>query len=331
MDSITEHALFFGLYLQDEWKILPKVTVNYGARFDLFSASFDNENQLSPRVNVIYQPTEATTLHAGYSRYFTPPPLENVPSASVQKFDNTSNASATYQNDPIKAERANYFDAGINQRLAKGLQVGVDGYYKNARNQLDDGLFGQTLILSAFNYAQGEIYGAEFTTTYAVGGFSTYANVAYSVAKGKDWVSAQFLFDPADAAYVRDQWIALDHDQRVTGSFGASYLWKHAGGSSRFYVDALYGSGLRTDATATDGSNIPNGGTVPAYYTIGIGFEEALRSTGRTGSKRDWMSSTSPTTSMSCAMAAVSGSMPPSTACAWACLARSAISSNVPP
>ncbi len=62
----TIHGLFLGAYVQDEWKILPKVTINYGARFDLFYASFDKENQPSPRVNNIYQPFESTTLHAGY-------------------------------------------------------------------------------------------------------------------------------------------------------------------------------------------------------------------------------------------------------------------------
>jgi outer membrane receptor protein involved in Fe transport len=284
LQNDVEHALFVGLYLQDEWKILPKVTLNYGARFDLYYASFDKENQPSPRVNLIYQPTDATTLHAGYARYFTPPPLENVSGGNVAAFNGTANESKAGPNAPddvVKAERANYFDMGISQKLAPGLQVGVDGYYKNSVNQLDDGLFGQTLILSAFNYAEGEIYGAEFTASYTTGGFSTYANLAYSDARGKEWSSAQFLFDPTDAAYVRNNWIALDHDQRVTGSFGASYLWKHDGGSSRLYVDALYGSGLRTDATAADGSNIPNGGTVPAYYTVGMGFEEVFKIAGK--------------------------------------------------
>src|SRR6266404_1133214 len=208
VDNTVSHALFVGLYLQDEWKLLPKVTLNYGARFDLYSGSADHENQPSPRVNLIYQPTDATALHAGYARYFTPPPLENVNSSTIQKFDNTSNASATDQNDPVKAERANYFDAGISQKLAPGLQVGVDGYYKTAKNQLDDGLFGQTLILSAFNYRKGEVYGVEFTSSYTAGGLSAYANVAYSRARGQEWVSAQFLFDPADIAYVKNHWIA---------------------------------------------------------------------------------------------------------------------------
>jgi len=280
LDNVQAHALFVGVYLQDEWKILPRVTLNYGARFDLYYASFDKENQPSPRVNLIYQPTDATTLHAGYARYFTPPPLENVPSETVNLFRDTSNESAPgVPDDAVKAERANYFDAGISQKLAPGLQVGVDGYYKNAVNQLDDGLFGQTLILSSFNYAEGRIYGVEFTGTYAKGGFSTYANVAYSVAQGQDWNSAQFLFDPGDLAYVRNHWIYLDHDQRVTGSFGASYLFHETQAcSGRVYVDALYGSGLRQDGGGFEPDNpaapIPNGATVPAYYSVSLGAEQ---------------------------------------------------------
>ena len=76
--------------------------------------------------------------------------------------------------------------------------MGLDGYYKTAQNQLDDGLFGQTLILSAFNYEKGRVYGLELTASYETNGFATYANAAYSVARGENWDSAQFLFDPAD-------------------------------------------------------------------------------------------------------------------------------------
>lgn len=283
------HALFFGVYLQDEWKVLPKVTLNYGARFDLYAASFDHENQPSPRVNLIYQPSDSTTLHGGYARYFTPPPLENVPASSVQQFANTSNASQNPLDDPIKAERADYFDLGVSQKLAPGLQVGLDGYYKTARNQLDDGLFGQSLILSAFNYEKGLIYGAEFTATYTHEGFSAFANVAYSVAQGEDWDSAEFLFAQNDFNYVKNHWIYLDHDQRVTGSFGAAYSWKERFGRSRVFVDALYGSGLRQNggglepsppATAA-GIPIPNGSSVPAYYTVSLGAEQLFNLGGK--------------------------------------------------
>jgi outer membrane receptor for ferrienterochelin and colicin len=278
VDNHKLFGAFSGLYLQDEWKIWPMLTLNYGARFDLFNSSFDNEHQLSPRINFILQPTKTTTLHAGYARYFTPPPVENVSANSVALFDPTSNAAFSDQDDPVKAERSDYFDAGISQKLAPGWQVGVDGYYKEAKNQLDDGLFGQTLILSAFNYAKGKVYGVEFTTSYTAGGFSTYANVALGAAYGKKFNSSQFLFDPDRLAYSQSHWIHLDHEQKTTGSFGASYLWKESHGSStRVYADALYGTGLRTDSTAPDGSTIPNGATVPAYYTINVGAEQSFK------------------------------------------------------
>jgi outer membrane receptor protein involved in Fe transport len=272
-----QHAFFLGSYLQDEWKLTPKLTLNYGARLDAYSSSFDHESQLSPRANFIYQATESTGLHAGYARYFTPPPLENVSATTIALFTGTSNASEVTQDDPVKAERSDYFDAGITQKLAPGLQVGVDGYYKTAREQLDDGLFGQSLILSAFNYRQGRVYGVEFSCSYAVGGFSTYANLARSSAQGRDWNSAQFLFDPADLAYVKSHWINLDHDQKLSGSFGAAYTWKGAHGSTQLYVDAIYGSGLRNDATDSLGNTIPNGGTVPAYYSLSTGVEKKFK------------------------------------------------------
>jgi len=122
----TPGATFAGVYLEDEWKILPKVIVNYGARFDEYSTSFDNEDQLSPRVNLIYQPTDLTTLHAGYSRYFTPPPLETVPAGDITAFNGTTGQSGVTNGiTSVKAERANYYDIGISQKLATGLQVGL--------------------------------------------------------------------------------------------------------------------------------------------------------------------------------------------------------------
>jgi outer membrane receptor protein involved in Fe transport len=277
-DNNPLYGLFTGVYLQDEWKLFPQLTLNYGARFDVFSSSFDNENQLSPRVNLIYKPTRSTTLHAGYARYFTPPPVEDVSGGTLAKFDGTSGASATDLDDPVRAERANYYDAGITQTILPGWNMGLDGYYKTAQNQLDDGLFGQTLILSAFNYEKGRIYGLEFSTSYEHDGFLAYANAAYSVAQGEDWNSSQFLFDPNDAAYVQNHWIYLDHDQTYSATAGVSYRFKaEYDVPTMTYMDLVTGSGLRQDATAADGSNIPNGGSVPDYYELNIGVEQTFK------------------------------------------------------
>jgi outer membrane receptor protein involved in Fe transport len=280
-DNYPLYGVFVGTYAQDEWKIGSQLTLNVGARFDVFSSSFDAENQLSPRANLVYQPFDGTTLHAGYSRYFTPPPVEDVSSSTLGLFKGTSGASAVTQDSAVRAERANYYDVGISQKLAPGWQAGLDGYYKTAQQQLDDGLFGQTLILSAFNYEKGRVYGLEFTTSYQTNGFSAYFNAAYSVAQGENWDSSQFLFDPGDLAYVRNHWIHLDHDQTYSATTGVSYRFKesdHAGLLT--YLDLVAGSGLRATGT-TAAYNIPNGETVPDYYEINIGAEQTLKLAGR--------------------------------------------------
>ncbi len=65
------------MYVQDEWRILPKLTLNAGLRFDAVQ-EFTQESQVSPRINLVWKPTDTTTLTVGYARYFVPPPFELV-------------------------------------------------------------------------------------------------------------------------------------------------------------------------------------------------------------------------------------------------------------
>ena len=185
----------YGLYLQDEWKVTDKLTLNYGGRFDQ-SYQYLNEYQFSPRVNAVYEVDQATKVHAGYARYFTPPPLELAQNINPAIFDNTTNAAEIDQNSPTKAERSNYYDLGVTHNFSPELQVGWDNYYKTAIDQLDDGQFGAAPIITPFNYSKGQVGGSELTINYKKGGFSGYANTAYSHAVGKNWASSQFQFVP---------------------------------------------------------------------------------------------------------------------------------------
>ncbi len=68
MDDTRNNALEAGVYLQDEWKLTPTLTLNYGARFDEFAANFDNEAQLSPRVNLVWKVDDSTTTATSATR-----------------------------------------------------------------------------------------------------------------------------------------------------------------------------------------------------------------------------------------------------------------------
>jgi outer membrane receptor for ferrienterochelin and colicins len=274
LDSGAKTAKTYSVYLQDEWKLLGNLTLNYGLRFDQFDG-YRSENQVSPRVNLVWQATPTTTVHAGYSRYFSPPPFELIGQETVSKFAGTTAAATVTTDTTPYAERANYYDVGVSQIFMRYLTVGVDAYYKTDKNLVDEGQFGAPIILTPFNYAKGYQKGIEVTGSYSHRGLTVYANFAAQVAKGKDVISSQFNFAPEDLAYIANNYINLDHSATYTASGGISYLWR----GTRLGGDVLYGSGLRTDLTLPDGSVIPNGAELPGYtqvnFSLSHRFENA--------------------------------------------------------
>ena len=278
-DGTGKTGGLYGLYVQDEWRILPRVTINVGGRFDIVD-EYAHANQFSPRANVVWRPTDTTTLHVGYSRYFTPPPFELVSANSVMLVNGTTAAPSVTQDDVVKPEHDNYYDAGIEQILVPGLRVGVDGYFKQATNLIDEGQFGAPIILTAFNYLHGQASGVEFSSSYDHGPWSLYSNVAYSRAIGKDIDSAQFNFSAADLAYISDRWIHLDHDQRWSGSGGIAYTaFRRTDSPARLSADLVVGSGLRRSG------DIPNGEAIPGYYTINLSATQTLHLAGLRGTQ----------------------------------------------
>ena len=250
-------ARTYGLYLQDEWQLSDKLTVNYGVRADKVDA-FVTESQLSPRLGLIYALSDSTTLHAGYARYFTPPPAELIAQSDIALFQGTTNALPTNVNAETLSERSHYYDAGISQKIGGDLTLGLDAYYRKVTNLLDEGQFGSALIFSPFNYAQGKVRGVEFTANYTHGDFSAYANVSSSRAQGKDVVTGQYNFDQDELDFIATHWVHLDHDQRLASSGGVSYDWN----GTRLGADYIYGSGLRAD--------FANSAHLPQYYQINL-------------------------------------------------------------
>jgi len=277
-DNGTQTQYIGSAYLQDEWQVLAPLTLNYGVRFDRYRG-YSSGSHLSPRVNFVWQTASDTTIHGGYSRYFTNPPFELIANTSLTKFYGTSAlppGSVTLDTAPV-AELANYYDLGVQQKLwSNSLTLGVDAFYQQAQHLLDEGQFGAPIILTPFNYRYGIIGGVEFTANYALSNFSIYGNLSFQAAHGKLIESSQFNFTQEDLDYIANNYIHLDHEGRVAASGGVSYAWL----GTRFSADFIFNTGLRQSLMLADGTTIPNGDHTPSYTQVNFGASREFRLAG---------------------------------------------------
>jgi outer membrane receptor protein involved in Fe transport len=261
-DSSQKTSYTYSAYLQDEWRALPDLTVNYGGRYDIVNG-YTIGSQFSPRLNTVWKPTSSTTVHAGYARYFTPPPQELVRTTDLALFANTSGEPPVTENSPMKNESANYLDVGVIQDLLPGFKAGLDAYYQFADNLIDEGQFGAPVILTPFNYRHAINRGIELTTNYTKGNFSFYGNLAVAEQVGKGIESAQFSFTEEQLESADSMYVHTDHSQLYTASAGAAYMWH----GTRYAADLVFGSGLRSQP-ANDA--VYNGETVPSYEQVDL-------------------------------------------------------------
>jgi outer membrane receptor protein involved in Fe transport len=258
--QITDNAglrgKLWGVYVQDEWKPVKSLTVNYGLRYDSVN-TVSQESQWSPRLGAVWDVSPTLRVHAGYARYFTPPPTEKIDSTSVAAFQGTTNALPSDANTSVKSERSNYYDAGLAFQVSPQLTLSADGYYRDVRHLQDEGQFGNALIYSAFNYAQGRIYGLDLAANYKDKRWSAYANLGLTHARARQVETGQFNFEQDELDYIANHWVHLDHEQKLSASAGFNMQLDqgYAVGAS-----ALFGSGLRNDFANTR--------HLPAYTTV---------------------------------------------------------------
>ena len=259
IDNSSKLGTTGSFYMQDQWTLTPQLTVNYGVRYDKVNA-YIAEHQWSPRLNIAYKLSSATDLHAGYSRYFTPPAQELLAQNSINKFAQTSGAAEVPYADPIKAERTHYLDVGISHKVNEQLTLTADVYYKQIANLLDEGQFGQALILSPFNYAKGYAKGLELSAIYSTKTWDSYLNFSMQKAQATHIISGQATFAPDELAYIANHYVYVDHDQTFAASGGVATKiddFKISG-------DFIYGSGLRN----TPEGGAPNSSSLPDYVVV---------------------------------------------------------------
>ena len=241
VDRSAKTGYTLSAYVQHEWKLTDRLALNGGLRFDQIW-SYQRDNQVSPRASVVWTPVDGTTFHAGYARYFTPQSQVLAAPTNVAAFMNTTLQPEILLNSPVRSERSHYFDIGVDHKFTPNFSVGVDVYYKRARNLLDDGQFGPAVVLTGFNYDRAYNTGVELKALYTDEYLRAYVNFAWARQRATTVTSNQFLFEQDEYNYIANHYIYTDHAQVITASAGANL---RIFDKTRVGFDMIYGSGLR--------------------------------------------------------------------------------------
>lgn len=132
-----------GIYLEtnvtiDSWRIVVGSRVDYYREIDKFS--------YDPRASFHLSLTDTTTLKGGLGVFSQPPQyLESSPDLGNPKLD------------PM---RTIHSSIGVEQKIAEGFTVALDGFYKHLYDNIVGTEFGDAPFF--INSGQGRIYGAEF-------------------------------------------------------------------------------------------------------------------------------------------------------------------------
>jgi len=159
-----------GVYVQDEWKVSPGVTLNAGVRYDLqFLESIDTDrNNVSPRVGVAWSPFDArrTVVRASAGLFYDRVPLRALANALLSA-GNTTDLSQLQQIgvslSPAQAT-APVFPAILGGIVPSVTLVNLttmdrnleNAYTKQASAEIEQQIGERSTISVAYQYARGE-------------------------------------------------------------------------------------------------------------------------------------------------------------------------------
>ena len=70
-NSVKVHNNYNGVFVQDDWKLTPKITLNAGSALD-DDLTFPNKKDFSPRIGVAWSPDSRTVVNASFGVFGHP-------------------------------------------------------------------------------------------------------------------------------------------------------------------------------------------------------------------------------------------------------------------
>jgi hypothetical protein len=249
--------------------------------------------RLQPRVGVSFPVFTTTVFHLNYGSFMQRPPFQNVLGFTQKMPPGTSPATVYNLGNPrLKPQVNNMYDVGVMQGLGEGFTLDVSGYYKDAKDLIEQAVFNDeksgTSYYSWFNRDYADIRGFRIALTKRRGTFTGSVNYHYSVVTGKSAsasnapvlvkrdLSGNVSTDAVSKVPIKDVLLNFDRTHNLIVNF--AYITREQFGprvwnvyplsNMMFSVNSFARSGR--PYTPPDNANDVNGSRSPAEYNTNM-------------------------------------------------------------
>jgi outer membrane receptor for ferrienterochelin and colicin len=297
LNKALEHAV----YISDEFKVSPKLTLEMGLRYSLFqnmgktdayvlnkeyttvdTLSYGNWDiyhhfqSLEPRLALTYRTGENSSVKAGYSRT----------SQYVHVASNSNVGSIidiwVGSNVNIKPQMADLYSAGFFlNTLNNKLETSVEVYYKNMYNQIEFREFATPQFNDHmdedFRFGKGRSYGVELFLKKTTGDLTGWVSYTWSKTekKTRDIQEKGWYLSPFDRTHDLSVVAMYEFSPRL--SFSANFQLKSGRPFTSPAKRYQYGESTFPDENNQDGAVIPyfpkrNNDRMPVYHRLDLGL-----------------------------------------------------------
>jgi hypothetical protein len=228
-----KYAHEYAAYISDDWKITPKLTVNFGTRFSAFQ-------QIGPykskRTDKEYKKGEVAKTYTGFEPRLTGTlKLDEASSfkfgvtATTQYLHLVSNSTSSFPSDVwvpsselVEPQRGVQYALGYFRNFADNVwETSVEVYYKNLNNQID---YPENYVPKqaedveeSFVFGKGRAYGAEFFIKKAKGRLNGWV--------GYTWSRTLRQFPDINGGQTYPSVYDRIHDIVVVANYGLTRRW----------------------------------------------------------------------------------------------------------
>lgn len=285
-----QQALETGIYLDNEQKISPRLTLSYGARFSTFSnigafevKTYNAQDEaissinygsgefyktwtgFEPRASASFMLDDKSSLKAGFNHMYQ----------YLHLLSNSTSGTPTdiwYPSTPlVKPEIGTQYSIGYFRNFKDNAwEFSIEAYYKNLKNQVEyeDGAetFLNPDIEAELVFGKGRAYGAEFFLKKSKGKFTGW--IAYTLSKSErqfDDINKGAWFS---ARQDRTHDISVVAGYQITPRLNASAAWVYYTGDAVTFPTGKY----EVDGEIITLYSSRNGDRMPDYHRLDLGL-----------------------------------------------------------